>query len=765
MKWKRIMALVLTAAMLAGLTVGVSAAELQETAEPAGTEILRAGDSAHKDETVYVMMDADGAVDKILVSDWIQNTAGEQELDDISSLHDIENVKGSETYTIGQGSALTWQANGSDIYYKGTSESRLPVDVAVSYALDGKPVSAAELEGKDGRVTIRFDYENREKRAVEIDGEDCTVSVPFLMLTGMVLDSDRFRNVDTTSGTVLSDASHLAVLGVALPGMTESLGVDTGELEIPEAVEITADVTDFSLMTTITLAIPISLESLELDEVESFDDLQNQLKELTDGVAALVDGSDQLYDGIATLLEKSGELIEGVDALASGAQTLRDGAANLSYNMTKLNGSAVELAAGAGTLNDAAAQLTTGAADLAEGAGTVADGIQSVSEGAGQVSGGLQQISGQSSTLNNGAKEIFDTLLAAANVQLTAAGLSDVPDLTVENYAAVLSGVAEQLDPDTVRQMAYSQALQQVTAAVNASEPAIRVAVEEQRSGIYMSVLSQTPGMAEAFAAAGLELTYENYLGLAASGAVTEEQAAAIDQAVSAQIDSLVAQQKQQLIVDQMASDSVQNNIEQAVAQATAGQNSISALKSQLDSYAVFYQGVLAYTAGVDQAAAGTSQLAGGAAELAAGSRSLVTGANMLSAKMSELAAGTGTVSGGMQTMSAAIGQLDNGAVQILGGISALQTGVAALKNGSGALVDGVQQIEEGAGSLRDGIKKLDEEGIQKIKELFEGDLEALVTRMRAIADVAGDYNNYSGLSQNMTGNVKLIYKTDSIGE
>ena len=102
----------------------------------AGFAFADDGVKNEKDETVYVLAGADGAVRQVIVSDWLKNAAGEDTLADRSALTDIENVKGDETYTA-DGEALTWAANGSDIYYRGATDKELPVSLTVSYQLDG----------------------------------------------------------------------------------------------------------------------------------------------------------------------------------------------------------------------------------------------------------------------------------------------------------------------------------------------------------------------------------------------------------------------------------------------------------------------------------------------------------------------------------------------------------------------------------------------------------------------------------------------------
>ena len=70
-----------------------------------------------KEETVYVLADAKGSINKVIVSNWMKNGEGSSSLTDVSNLKDIENVKGYEEYTAGADGSLTWNADGSDIYY------------------------------------------------------------------------------------------------------------------------------------------------------------------------------------------------------------------------------------------------------------------------------------------------------------------------------------------------------------------------------------------------------------------------------------------------------------------------------------------------------------------------------------------------------------------------------------------------------------------------------------------------------------------------
>ncbi len=386
----------------------------------------------NKNETVYVLTGADGTVRKIIVSDWIENTSGNTVVSDKTELKDPENVKGSEGYTIDKDNMTVWDAQGNDIYYQGTIDKALPVDMTVSYMLDGKAVTAEDLAGKSGKVTIRFDYRNAQYETVEIDGVKEKIYVPFAMLTGMILDSDTFRNVQVTNGKLLNDGEHTVVVGLSFPGLQENLAIDRETLEIPSFVEITADVTDFAFGMTVTVATNEVFNGMDADRID-ISDLSGSVSELTDAMKKLMDGSSALYDGLCTLLERSDELVSGVKALADGAKSLQDGAGKLSSGADRLADGADKLYAGLGTL------------------------------------------SSNSADVNSGAAQVFDTLLSAATTQIRAAGIS-VPDLTVENYAETLDSVIAFLAEDAV----YGRALQQVMAGVEGKRSQITQLVTAQ---------------------------------------------------------------------------------------------------------------------------------------------------------------------------------------------------------------------------------------------------------------------------------------------
>ena len=742
-------------------------AEKNNTEEQLDEDKQQQGDlsesNAYKDETVYVLADADGTIQKIIVSDWIKNTLSSDKINDVSELENIENVKGDEEYTLGGDNVRVWDARGNDIYYQGTIEKELPVGLKVSYKLDGETVSPDELAGKSGKVTIRFDYENNRYENVKINGKDEKIYVPFAMLTGMILDNDTFSNVEVSNGKVINDGDRTVVIGLALPGLEEDLGINKDKIEdkldkkfeIPSYVEITADVNNFSLGMTVTVATNSLINNIDTEKIDDITDLSGSIDELSDAMAKLLDGSSSLYNGLCTLLDKSEELVNGIDELAEGAAKLKEGAYSL---------------------DDGAKKLYDGTAELSKGLGTLA---------------------ANNDSLNNGAKKVFETFLATAEKQLKEAGLS-VPELTIDNYAAVLNEIIESLDEKNV----YNKALEQVTAAVEQQrdyiksqvtdavrkevEARVKSAVQDQ---IQQEVMKAVKEQVSAKVTATVRGNVEEQVVLAAtgmdkarydaavlSGLLDEATKNRIEAAVnekmgSEEITALIAkntdeqmQSKEvtelisEKVNEQMNSEQVKNiirnntdlkmqekdiqalieqntdtqiqkiasekmtseEVQSKLAAASEGAKSVIALKTSLDEYNTFYLGLKSYTEGVAQAAGGALKLKDGAYEL------------------------------------------KNGTNTLYKGISSMYDGILTMKNGAPALIDGITQLKDGAMQLSDGLSQFNEEGVQKLIDMAD-DSADLIERLKAIINVSKNYKSFAGLSDEEDGDVKFIYKTGEI--
>ena len=490
------------------------AEELVETMTKTAFTGSKENAESGKEETVYVMTDANGTVDEVVVSNWLKNANGDKALKDTTNLKDIVNVKGEESFKDNGDGTVTWDAEGSDIYYQGTPTEEVPVGVKVTYELDGQQMKAEDIAGKSGSVKIRFDYTNSLTKEVEIDGEKENIDVPFTMISGTMLDNEKFANVKVSNGKVISDANNYVVVGVAMPGLKESLklddeklaenDIDAEDVDIPDYVEITADVQDFELPMTVSMASANVVSDLGLDKIynsDKIDDLNGDMDklsdastelrdgsgELADGTDKFADGTSELYDGTVELKDGTGELKDGVSELKNGAGELKNGAGELKDGVGelkdgagKLNDGTKDLKSGTGELKTGAEQLETGTKKLATGASKLSTGIGTYTEAVGQIATGAKSVDDGVATLQTGATTLTGGITSAKDgaksvsdgaAQLSAGlntmstelqnkqALIALAEQTFhEAYAAVIDAVKAQTEGTTVatRNASYS---------------------------------------------------------------------------------------------------------------------------------------------------------------------------------------------------------------------------------------------------------------------------------------------------------------------
>lgn len=656
-----------------------------------------------KDETVYVLADSEGGVNKIIVSDWLKNSAGVSEIGDTTSLDGIENIKGDETFSK-NGDKCAWNAAGNDIYYEGTSAKALPLDVTVSYYLDGKKVKAGDIVGKSGEVRIRFDYKSKLSENKTVGGEEKTLYVPFTVMTGTVLDNEVFTDVNVVNGKIVNDGDRTTVVGIAFPGLREDLGVAEDKLDIPEYFEITAKVKDFAMPNTVTVATNEVFSKINTDKLDSLDEMTGSIDELKDGMNKLLDGSSALKDGLNTLAEKSGSLTDGAEALYDGASSLADGTSAL------------------------------------------ADGASELSNGTKQLLDGMSELSANSDALRTGASQVFDSLLSAASAQIKAAGIN-IPELTQDNYAAVLDGVLASVDTASVTAKAEETARAKVTEAVEAERETIEAAVRDGvKTEVGAKVTAAVKEEVTSQVLASLGMTTDTYTAAKNSGKLPAEQIKSIEAAIDAHmntdsvktvVETKISENMEsedvktiigatteakitEIVEEKLASDEVRAQIASALESAAEGAKSIASLKEQLGSYKTFYDGLCSYTYGADNAAAGANALNSGAVTLADGAK-----------------------------------QLDDG-------VGELKSGIGELKDSVPELIDGIEQLRNGSEELYDGLCEFNERGIEKLVDAFDGNLSSLGERLNAVKEMSGSYDTYSGKTEGMSGTVKFIYRTEA---
>lgn len=577
-----------------------------------------------KHERVYVVTAADGTIKSITDSIRLENADELDEIMDQTILTDIQNVGGKETFAL-DGETLTWQANGKDIAYQGTSDKTPALLPVVTLTLDGADVSFADLKDKTGDAVLTVTYQQQ-------------AAMPILAVTVLPLPEEGITDLRLENAAVLSEMGRQALVGWAVPGADEKLN-----LPASFTASFHADHADLNWMMTFSSADPVDTVCRELDERIDLD-LHTEMDEVKHLLKAMQNG-----EALPETTGKTKDVVPKVNELNDGLAQLNDGAASL--------------ADGASQLSTGAADLKDGAAALADGAVTLAAGTANAETGAATLDEGLATLIANNEALNTGAEALFAAVLDTANQQLTAAGLDaagiTLPELTAENYAAALDGALAQLNPDVLKESASAQVEAVVRPQVEAKADQVRSAVEAAAQQKVLEAVLQ---------AAGQEMTAEQYTQAVKAGMVSAEQAAMVSAAVEQQMasDEVKAQIEENVLaqIEQLVQQNVESylasdeTVAAKLAMAQTAYDSLSALKAQLDQVNTFVTGLQAYTAGTAQAAAGASQLHSGltqlntgAASLSAGASTLSTGASTLADGASQLSTGAGTLKDGMQTM------------------------------------------------------------------------------------------------------------------
>ena len=696
--------------------------ELKETAENVladhATDSEDTGFS--KEESVYVKADASGNVKKTTVSEWLKNPE-KGTISDTSELKDIKNVKGDETFETGSNNNVSWKSEGNDIYYQGTIDKELPVDVKVSYKLDGKSISPKDLKGKSGKVEIQFSYDNKSKQTVNVNGEDVEMYTPFTMVSAMMLSSDEYSNVSVENGKLISDGDKNIVVGVAFPGLANDLNLKDldMDIDIPETVTITADVKDATVGTSITMASAELMNEFGLDDIDSFDDLQDSIDDLEDATNQLVDGSKEAADGSKELVDGAGTLNDGAGTLASGAGTLADG-------VNTLNEKSGTLVSGVNTLASGVGTYTAGVASIAKNSQLISDNMQSLQGGVNkleeQIAAQATQGLGEIKTNINNAKTGVDQINSAITTSL-GEGKPGVQGI-LSNASQALTGADVTIDQNDVNVTVNSVSLKNSESVnkiiedsalsddeKNALKNAINSAITKDNMNIEYKVELNENGNSK-LNSAQQKIATANGLVTTANGALSQ------------------------------LSDSM-NTISGGLS-ALAGENGIGQLEA-----------AFAKNGSVDQ---GFAQLGQGVSELAVGTQALADGAAELNKNSAPLMAGVTSLKDGGSQLASGVSQLASGANQVADGAGTLAGGTQTLLDGANTLADGNQ-------TLADGMQEYKEEAIDKLTDLFNGDISGVTDRIDAMTNLAKEYKSFAGISDGVSGTTKFIIETEGIDD
>lgn len=649
-------------------------------------------------------------------------------------------------------------ANGNETLNKTESSENAPVTMKVTYKLDGKEIKPEDLAGKSGKVTIHFDYTNNQKKTVTINGKKQTVAVPFTMITGMMLPTDVFSNVEVTNGKLTKVGDNIVAVGMTMPGLKDTMNLKFNnkslDLDIPEYFELTADVKDFSLDMTMSVATSNLLSDMNADDI-TLDDLKKTVASLDDAANQLADGTVSLQDGTQQLSNAIPALTDGVDQLNTGASSLKDGiyayadgaasayegSVSLNDNMkayadgigtlyntlkdNKLDDKVVEaangasqLAAGAETLDDGINSALSGAGALVDGAKSLTDGLSEFGEGLSSITGLKSSLEGGISTAKAGYEEAYGKFYTIAGgvtqVKLAYATSAEQKNAIMQEYAA-LSNVA-----DVTNGNQYQSAVTYINTNKDIAKKVILASNPKADADSTITQLVE-----------GLTKAYQTYNSLTVTSATLESLG---------YFDGL-------------------NKIDTAFGQVNDGATQLKA--------------------GIDQLSTGAGQLSAGSKQLKAGLGTLSTGLNTLSTSVGSFSTyKEGTLCSSLYALNLNAGKLQQEGTAVLqsglsqltannatlkSGASQLADGTATLKDSSGTLADGVTQLNEGAITLKDGMAQFNSEAIEPITKLVDQDAQTAVDTIKAVVKAGQEYNSFLGKSDDKAGSVTFVYKTAGI--
>lgn len=782
---------------------------------------LSTNTDADKDETVYVIADAKGKGTKTIVDEWLKNPDKKNTLDDVSSLTDIENVKGDETFEQ-NGDKVTWEANGNPIYYQGTTNQEAPVGVNVKYYMDDKEVEPDDIAGKSGKVKIRFEYTNTAKSG--------DVYTPFVMATGLVLDGSNFSNVSVSNGKVVSDGDKFIVVGMGMPGLNESLDIDGLDTTFPDYFEITADTSDFELDMSVTVASANFLgtdSDKELDIDDAIDEVDDLSGQYSSGMDALVEGIQEYTDGV-------GQVKDGVDQLDSGAASLQSGAKTLSTSVTdKLVPGVDQVASGAGQVSNGVSQVSDGAATLSSGASQLQKGVATAKT---QVDTFKDSVDGQQSSIQqlvagaaqldegvngNSAKNIpsidekllgsipanYESMDAATQQQAGSAVAATVDaymqsaDEQAKIGSAIYTGVKaadgsalttglvskEQvasdvggaIKTDIMAKVAEIQKaaeeVKETPAAVSNGTTAVMndIAAELEANGVsaetiavitadgnFQSQIGSELGTVYATAASDTLTSLQTQLGDPTVFASTNETVTAKIQAASNSAAAQAATDAANVAAVKATNLTLTSVRSGVTASATNGD-----LKTLKDGAAALDAGVQALPNGFTSISNGLGQVSNALGEgdstttIGGGAKAVADGAATLSSSV------TNQLLPGAQSLASGTGTLQVGMITLKTGANSLSSGAGQLKSGTAELKSGVDTLDSNSAALNDGAAELQDATQQILDKLdsAESDATKLVDNINEMKSAASAYQSFGGMNSDMKGNVKFVIKTAAV--
>lgn len=594
-----------------------------------------------KSETVYSNLNVNGENYKTIVSTKLSNEENLQQITDITNLIDILNTNGDETYIKQSENQIIWNSNGENIYYQGESKETLPVECKIKYEIDGKEISAKDIQGKAGKIKISIEYTNNEKHLVTVNGKEVTMYTPFIVIAGTKIDNTQNKNIEITNGKVIDNGTDTIVAGVAMPGMQESLGISKDKIEIPDKIEINMETENFKMGNIIAI---VSAKGSDTDFSNKLNSIYSSINELSEASSQILEGSTKLTEGTQEYSEKSQEFNDSMKLISSGVSTIN-------YNYNKIDKGISSLNNGSKNLSSGINQLNSGAKDLSNGSSELITGVSDAKNKTTQA-------------LNESSEELATGIQDVAT-QITTAIVGE-QDTSIVNIVKGANSKLKQALKTNITSAANATAQSQVSASLqNSLESSLTKSLKAELKDSGLT-----------------DEQIENIAKTSAKNASIEAAKNSID------VGTSVSQ-----VVNTAVDSSVEGQISGIKQVAQSIGEAFNELKLQISDK---------LSAGAQQISGGFDKILNGSNELKQNiDNKLISGTEELSDGAKELSQGTDTLSAGSSELKNGLNTADSSTKQLTQANNMLAEGAKTLNEGAITLEEGIKTFnEEGISKL-----------------------------------------------------------------
>lgn len=754
----------------------ILSAVLAQSMLPLHVYALEDENPTQKTETVYAVLNADGSISDTIVSSWLHDDDGIHNIKETLDETDVENVKTDEEPKV-DGNVYTWNSKHNDIYYQGKTTKQLPIEVKITYELDGHQLSAKEVSGQSGHLKLTIHFENLESKTVYADGKAITVHPSFLAGGLLTLNADHYKNVSCSNGKIVNDGTNEVLAFANVPGLAGTLqeaGLNKiiDQLHISDDTVIETDVKDFDLG-----SIMIAMTSeISLDELAG----QLSIGDLTGGIDQLVSASDQLLDGSKQLYEGTTELKEGAKPLTSatpqiqqladastqlhtGSSLLLDGIKAYTQGVTQLDKGNQKLTA----IPAAMQQTVQGSTSLSQGSQKLQEGLAQLEE---QVNGlDKNTLSKLTQAMNTTKQELTtlqtqlstskETLTSLENSLQTVHQAMTGLDTFQTQFEALVASVNQTVENDQSKIQSFNAQLESAKEAqVQALQSSIQ-ALQTSKSSIPQE---DTTGAASKIdeQIASLQSQLQIVQSIDIQGYTLET----LD-TQKAQLQALLSQTRQSLDGLSKVMEGTKSNMQklqtsmQTAAQSMAALEQIMTGVHQNMSDQDFVQLITKLQGGVSQLKAGADQLHTGSVALESGLQQLQSESKTA---VDKLNAGSQQIVSKNEELISGASLLDKGTAQLEGQKSKLME----MSDGLVQLQSVFDTLENGAKQLYDGQSQFNEQGMNKLKEtadLTTSEFNTLQTVFDQINALNKEHKSFAGTPDNSENIVRFVFRTKDI--